>query len=72
MKKVAFLIVLILSLVAVHAATPVPAAAAEMTVVQCCWCPWYTISCQTNSQCDSYCGTPGWGVCEGFCCACLG
>ena len=29
-------------------------------------------SCSRNKQCDSYCGTPGWGVCSRFCCYCLG
>jgi hypothetical protein len=69
MKRVALIVVLVLSLVAVHAATPADAAA---QAAGCCWCPSYTIYCQRDIQCDTYCGTPGWGACEGGCCACLG
>ena len=34
-------------------------------------CPWYTISCNLDKQCDSYCGARGAGACESGCCACL-
>jgi hypothetical protein len=38
-------------------------------------CPFYTIICSTDSQCDAYCGGVGWGECISFggarkCCAC--
>lgn len=35
-------------------------------------CPHGIPSCSRGYQCDAYCGTPGWGACESFCCACLG
>lgn len=41
-------------------------------------CPTYAPACSTNVQCDSWCGTPGWGVCQWLqsagrrCCYCLG
>jgi len=29
--------------------------------------------CSRNSQCDTYCGHVGWGVCgSGLCCICAG
>ena len=34
-------------------------------------CPWYTIYCRRDAQCDNYCGAPGAGACESGCCACL-
>jgi len=39
-------------------------------------CPYGSPYCYRDSDCDAYCGMPGWGVCEfhhwSGCCVCLG
>ncbi|HYG63982.1 MAG TPA: hypothetical protein VEL74_15510 [Thermoanaerobaculia bacterium] len=66
MKRAVLLVVLVLSLVGVSAAT-VPQAEA--------WsCPPGVPYCTlgNNAQCDSWCGGPGWGSCvRPGCCSCL-
>lgn len=67
MKRIALLVVLVLlSLVAVNITAPRAEAWGCPTGV-----PFCTLG--HNAQCDSWCGTPGWGVCERpGCCSCLG
>lgn len=45
--------------------------APEKETVPAAYCP-YSPSCTYDWQCDDYCGTPGWGDCYRWCCACLG
>ena len=66
MKRFALLVVLVLSLAGVNAAT-VPQAEA--------WgCPAGVPYCTlgNNASCDAWCGGTGWGSCERpGCCSCL-
>lgn len=50
---------------------PITAVEAVLNIETAAFCPWYTISCSRDRQCDAYCGAKGAGACESFCCACL-
>jgi len=79
MKRVALLVLLVLSLCAVNMATT-PAASASFSALgdqisTGYSCPWYSRYCSTNAQCAGFCGTgtpPEWEICYHGCCTCLG
>jgi hypothetical protein len=65
MKRVALLIVLVLSLFAMNATVPQAEAWGCPAGV-----PYCTLG--NNAQCDTWCGGPGWGACQRpGCCTCL-
>ncbi|HEX7185771.1 MAG TPA: hypothetical protein VF756_28360 [Thermoanaerobaculia bacterium] len=72
MKRLMVLGLLVLSLLGVGAAVSGPVSADGLVIQQGYSCPWYTIYCRRDRDCDNYCGTPGWGACSNGCCACLG